>query len=64
MVDCGSARTYNLLQPEISQQLKERKLQDLAATQPHIIGAGNIGCIMQIGSSIGVPTVHTTELLD
>ncbi len=61
---CGSAGTYNLLQPEISQKLKERKVRNLEATQPDIISAGNIGCMMQIGSSIGVPVVHTAELLD
>jgi len=61
---CGSAGTYNLLQPEISKQLKERKVSNLAATQPDIISTGNIGCMMQIGSSIGVPVVHTAELLD
>ena len=61
---CGSAGTYNLMQPEISQQLKARKVRTLAATAPDIIAAGNIGCMMQIGSAIGVPVVHTVELLD
>ena len=61
---CGSAGTYNLLQPEISAQLKARKVQTLEAKAPDIIAAGNIGCMMQIGSGTGVPVVHTVELLD
>jgi len=61
---CGSAGTYNLLQPEISVQLKERKVKTLMAKQPDVIAAGNIGCMMQIGSATGVPVVHTVELLD
>ena len=61
---CGSAGTYNLLQPEISAQLKARKVQTLEARHPDIIAAGNIGCMMQIGSATGVPVVHTVELLD
>jgi len=61
---CGSAGTYNLLQPEISQQLKARKVRTLEARKPDIIAAGNIGCMMQIGSGTGLPVVHTVELLD
>jgi len=61
---CGSAGTYNLLQPEISGKLKERKVRTLEAKQPDIIAAGNIGCMMQIGSGTEVPIVHTVELLD
>ncbi|MDA7423225.1 glycolate oxidase subunit GlcF [Thalassococcus lentus] len=61
---CGSAGTYNLMQPEISSQLKERKVRTLEAKQPDIIAAGNIGCMMQIGSGTDVPIVHTVELLD
>ena len=61
---CGSAGTYNLLQPEISGQLKTRKVQTLEAKSPDIIAAGNIGCMMQIGSGTTVPVVHTVELLD
>ncbi|MFN3210390.1 MAG: glycolate oxidase subunit GlcF [Roseovarius sp.] len=61
---CGSAGTYNLMQPEISKQLKTRKVQTLEAKAPDIIAAGNIGCMMQIGSGTGVPVVHTVELLD
>ncbi|WP_121061216.1 glycolate oxidase subunit GlcF [Chachezhania antarctica] len=61
---CGSAGTYNLMQPEISAQLKARKIETLKATDPQIIAAGNIGCMIQIGSGSGVPVVHTVELLD
>jgi glycolate oxidase iron-sulfur subunit len=59
---CGSAGTYNLLQPEISARLRARKLAHLRATRPDLIAAGNIGCITQL--SDGVPVVHTVELLD
>jgi len=61
---CGSAGTYNLLQPDISGQLKARKIETLAATKPDVIAAGNIGCMMQIGSGSEAPIVHTVELLD
>ena len=61
---CGSAGTYNLMQPEISKQLKARKVRTLEEKSPDIIAAGNIGCMMQIGSGTQVPIVHTVELLD
>ncbi len=61
---CGSAGTYNLMQPEISGQLKARKIRTLEAKVPQVIAAGNIGCMMQIGSGTDVPVVHTVELLD
>ena len=61
---CGSAGTYNLMQPEISANLKARKAQTLEAKAPEIIAAGNIGCMIQIGSGTDVPVVHTVELLD
>jgi glycolate oxidase iron-sulfur subunit len=61
---CGSAGTYNLLQPEISAELKRRKVTTLEAKTPDVIAAGNIGCMMQIGGATGVPVVHTVELLD
>ncbi|MEY8096635.1 glycolate oxidase subunit GlcF [Falsihalocynthiibacter sp. S25ZX9] len=61
---CGSAGTYNLMQPEISAKLKERKVATLAAKKPDVIAAGNIGCMMQIGRAAGAPIVHTVELLD
>ena len=61
---CGSAGTYNLMQPEISGQLKRRKVETLEAKAPDVIAAGNIGCMMQIGGGTQVPVVHTVELLD
>ena len=61
---CGSAGTYNLMQPEIAGKLKARKVRTLEAKGPDVIAAGNIGCMMQIGSGTGVPVVHTVQLLD
>ncbi|MFN3615203.1 MAG: glycolate oxidase subunit GlcF [Rubrimonas sp.] len=61
---CGSAGTYNLMQPEISKQLRDRKVANLTRINPEIIAAGNIGCIAQIASTSSVPVVHTVELLD
>lgn len=61
---CGSAGTYNLMQPAISKQLKDRKVRTLEAKNPDIIAAGNIGCMIQIGTGTEVPVVHTVELLD
>ena len=52
------------MQPEISAELKQRKLATLAATTPDVVSAGNIGCMIQIGSGMKVPVVHTVELLD
>jgi glycolate oxidase iron-sulfur subunit len=61
---CGSAGTYNLLQPEIAGRLRDRKVANIAHTRPDVIAAGNIGCITQIGGGTDVPIVHTVELLD
>ena len=61
---CGSAGTYNLMQPAISKELKTRKVDTLEATAPDLIAAGNIGCMMQIGGGTDLPVVHTVELLD
>ncbi len=61
---CGSAGTYNILQPEISEKLKARKVKNLAATKPDVIATGNIGCITQIATGTTIPIVHTVELLD
>ncbi len=61
---CGSAGTYNLLQPEISSELKKRKLSTLYARDPQVIAAGNIGCMVQLGAGEKIPVVHSVELLD
>lgn len=61
---CGSAGTYNLLQPEIAERLKTRKVTNIEATNPDAIAAGNIGCMAQIGTGTGLPVVHTVELMD
>jgi glycolate oxidase iron-sulfur subunit len=61
---CGSAGTYNLLQPGIAAELRARKVATLEALRPDVIAAGNIGCMMQIGRGTDVPVVHTAELLD
>ncbi len=61
---CGSAGTYNLLQPEISAELKTRKLSTLSACEPDVIAAGNIGCMIQLGAGERLPVVHSVELLD
>jgi glycolate oxidase iron-sulfur subunit len=61
---CGSAGTYNLMQPAISAELKRRKVTTLETTKPDVIAAGNIGCMMQIGTGTDIPIVHTVELID
>lgn len=61
---CGSAGTYNIMQPDISARLKARKVKNIESTRPDVIAAGNIGCMTQIGSATGIPVVHTVELLD
>jgi glycolate oxidase iron-sulfur subunit len=61
---CGSAGTYNLLQPEIAGELRARKVAMLEEKAPQVIAAGNIGCMAQIGAGTKVPVVHTAELLD
>ncbi|ASW05647.1 glycolate oxidase subunit GlcF [Rhizobium sp. 11515TR] len=61
---CGSAGTYNIMQPEISAELKARKVRNIEATKADIIATGNIGCITQIATGTGIPILHTVELLD
>jgi glycolate oxidase iron-sulfur subunit len=61
---CGSAGTYNILQPEIASRLKARKLANIVKTRPDLVAAGNIGCMTQIGSGAGVPILHTVEILN
>jgi glycolate oxidase iron-sulfur subunit len=60
---CGSAGTYNIVQPGIAGQLRERKLDTLRRVEPDLVAAGNIGCLTQLGGR-GLPVVHTVELLD
>lgn len=61
---CGSAGTYNMLQPELARQLGSRKAANIISTSPQIVAAGNIGCVTQIGLYSKIPIVHTVELLD
>jgi len=61
---CGSAGTYNLLQPELSAELRRRKVATLEAKRPDLIATGNLGCITQIGTGTALPVVHTVALLD
>ncbi len=60
---CGSAGTYNLLQPAIAERLRARKLDNLRATGAALMATGNIGCMTQLAGS-GLPVVHSIELLD
>jgi glycolate oxidase iron-sulfur subunit len=61
---CGSAGTYNLLQPELATQLRDRKVMNIESTGPALVATGNIGCMVQIGAGTKLPVVHTAELLD
>ena len=61
---CGSAGTYNLLQPEIAGRLRARKLANIARVGPDIVATGNVGCITQLAGDAGIPVLHTVELLD
>ena len=61
---CGSAGTYNILQPDIANRLRDRKIANIAMVKPDMIAAGNIGCMVQIAGGTSVPVVHTIELLD
>jgi glycolate oxidase iron-sulfur subunit len=61
---CGSAGTYNILQPDIANKLRDRKVANIAKVRPDMIAAGNIGCMVQIAGGTSVPVVHTIELLD
>jgi glycolate oxidase iron-sulfur subunit len=61
---CGSAGTYNILQPELANALRARKVANIERVKPDLIATGNIGCITQIAKGTGIPIVHTVELLD
>jgi len=61
---CGSAGTYNMLQPDLASRLLDRKLHNISMVKPDVIAAGNIGCITQLSSGTETPVVHTVQLLD
>ena len=61
---CGSAGTYNILQAEIAQSLRDRKIANIEQLEPDVIAAGNIGCITQIATGTAIPVVHPVELID
>ena len=61
---CGSAGTYNILQPDIARRLRERKVRTIERLRPDVIAAGNLGCIIQIAAGTKLPAVHTVELID
>ncbi|MFO1162659.1 MAG: glycolate oxidase subunit GlcF [Reyranellaceae bacterium] len=61
---CGWAGTYQVLQPELSRRLRDRKVASIESVRPDIVASGNFGCIGNIASGTGLPVVHTVELLD
>ncbi len=61
---CGSAGTYNIMQPEIAAKLRDRKVKNIEATGADLIATGNIGCMTQIATGSKLPIVHTVELID
>jgi glycolate oxidase iron-sulfur subunit len=61
---CGSAGTYNIMQPDIARRLRERKVGIIERLRPDVIAAGNIGCMTQIAAGTAIPAVHTVELID
>jgi glycolate oxidase iron-sulfur subunit len=61
---CGSAGTYNILQPELANRLRDRKIANIDKVMPELIAAGNIGCITQIAAGTPIPVVHPIELID
>jgi glycolate oxidase iron-sulfur subunit len=61
---CGSAGTYNILQPNIAKRLRARKVGNIEKLEPDVIAAGNVGCIRQIATGTAIPVVHPVELID
>jgi glycolate oxidase iron-sulfur subunit len=61
---CGSAGTYNILQPSLADRLRDRKVANIERLEPDVVAAGNIGCITQIATGTAIPVVHTVELID
>ena len=61
---CGSAGTYSVLQPELSLQLRDRKLAALAPQAGEVVISANIGCIQHLGTGTAAPVRHWIEVLD
>ncbi len=61
---CGSAGTYNILQPQLAEPLRQRKIDNIRSTGAAAVATGNIGCIQQLEGGLGIPILHTVELLD
>jgi glycolate oxidase iron-sulfur subunit len=61
---CGWAGTYQVLQPELSRRLRDRKVANIESVRPDVIASGNFGCVGNIGAGTTIPIVHTVELLD
>ena len=61
---CGSAGSYNILQPEIAADLRDRKVDNIKSVRPDLVATGNIGCLTQLASGMDIPIAHTVELLD
>jgi len=61
---CGSAGTYNMMQPDIAAALRDRKIANIERTRADAIATGNIGCMTQLAPATAIPVVHTVELLD
>jgi glycolate oxidase iron-sulfur subunit len=61
---CGSAGTYNMLQPALARQLQARKAANIESVKPDAVATGNIGCMVQIAGATRIPVVHTVQLLD
>ena len=61
---CGSAGTYSLLQPVLSDELKRRKQDNIRSIGAGMVAAGNIGCIIQLQNGLDIPVLHTAQLLD
>jgi glycolate oxidase iron-sulfur subunit len=61
---CGSAGTYNIMQPDLARELRTRKVKNIRSVKPDVVAAGNIGCITQLAGGMDIPIAHTVELLD
>jgi glycolate oxidase iron-sulfur subunit len=61
---CGSAGTYSILQPDLSNALKVKKQDHIRSTKPDWVAAGNLGCILHLQDGVDVPIIHTAQLLD